>query len=224
MATDDRDLQALLRLMAWLSPAFPVGSFAYSGGLERAVHDGLVHDSKSLRDWIETLIHHGAVWNDAVLLAEAHRAGEDVPRLAAVAELAEALAGSKERHTETMLLGEAFLSAAGAWPHGIFSILPAKTAYPVAIGAVAGAHAIPVEKALAAFLHALSSQMLSAGIRLGVTGQKDGVAILAALENTIADVAKRAARSDLDDLGAATVQADIVSLRHETQATRLFRS
>lgn len=224
LVSDGRDLQALLRLMAWLSPAFPIGSFAYSGGLERAVHDGLVHDSKSLKDWIETIIHHGAVWNDAVLLAEAHHAGEDAPRLAAVVELAEALAGSKERHTETMLLGEAFLSAAGAWPHGIFSILPTKAAYPVAVGAVAGAHAIPVEKALAAFLHALASQMLSAGIRLGVSGQKDGVAILAALEAAIADVATRAGRSDLDDLGAATVQADIASLRHEIQGTRLFRS
>lgn len=222
--TDNHDLQALLRLMAWLSPAFPVGSFAYSGGLERAVHDGLVHDSKSLRDWIAALICHGSVWNDAVLLAETHHAGEDAPRLAAVAELAEALAGSKERHTETMLLGEAFLSAAAAWPHTIFSLLPAKTAYPVAVGAVAGAHGISIEKVLAAFLHALASQMLSSGIRLGVTGQKDGVAILSALEDTIAEVATRAAHSDLNDLGAATVQAEIASLRHETQATRLFRS
>lgn len=210
--------------MAWLSPAFPVGSFAYSGGLERAVHDGLVHDSDSLRDWITTLIHHGAVWNDAILLAEAHHAREDASRLAAVGELAEALAGSKERHTETMLLGEAFLAAASAWPHEVFSLLPAKTAYPVAVGAVARAHDISATKALAAFLHALASQMLSAGIRLGVTGQKDGVAILAALEEAIAEVAKRAAQSGLDDLGAATVQADIASLRHETQGTRLFRS
>ena len=224
VAADDRNLQALLRLMAWLSPAFPVGSFAYSGGLERAVLDGLVHDSKSLRDWIATLIQHGPVRNDAILLAEAHHAGVDGERLAAVAELAEALAGSKERHNETMLLGDAFLSAAGAWPHGIFSMLPAKTAYPVAVGAVAGAHEVAVDKTLAAFLHALASQMLSAGIRLGVTGQKDGVAILAALEDLIADVARRAAQSNLDDLGAATVQADIASLRHETQGTRLFRS
>ncbi|WFU00790.1 urease accessory protein UreF [Rhizobium sp. CB3171] len=223
-AAEDGDLQALLRLMAWLSPAFPVGSFAYSGGLERAVHDGLVRDSASLGDWIAALIRHGSVWNDAVLLAEAHGAAEDAARLAAAAELAEALAGSKERHQETMLLGEAFLSAANAWPHPVFSMLPAKTAYPVAVGAVAGAHDIAREKALAAFLHALASQMLSAGIRLGVTGQKDGVAILAALEDIIAEVAKRAAQSSLDDLGAATVQADIASLRHETQGTRLFRS
>ncbi|MGY5808150.1 urease accessory protein UreF [Rhizobium sp. LEGMi198b] len=223
-AAENGDLQALLRLMAWLSPAFPVGSFAYSGGLERAVHDGLVRDSASLGDWIAALIRHGSVWNDAVLLAEAHDAAEDAARLAEAAELAEALAGSKERHQETMLLGEAFLSAANAWPHPVFSMLPAKTAYPVAVGAVAGAHDIAREKALAAFLHALASQMLSAGIRLGVTGQKDGVAILAALEDIIAEVAKRAAQSSLDDLGAATVQADIASLRHETQGTRLFRS
>lgn len=222
--TDNRDLQALLRLMAWLSPAFPVGSFAYSGGLERAVHDGLVGDGIGLKDWIEALIRHGSVWNDAVLLAEAHRAGGDMTRLAAVAELAEALAGSKERHNETMLLGDAFLSAAGAWPHEIFSMLPARTAYPVAVGAVAGAHGIPAEKATAAFLHALASQMVSAGIRLGVGGQKEGVAILARLEDLLADVARRAAHSSLDELGSASVHADIASLRHETQGTRLFRS
>ncbi|MBB4566215.1 urease accessory protein UreF [Rhizobium leucaenae] len=223
-AAENGDLQALLRLMAWLSPAFPVGSFAYSGGLERAVHDGLVRDTASLKDWIAVLIRHGSVWNDAVLLAEAHGAAEDAARLAEAAELAEALAGSKERHQEAMLLGEAFLSAANAWPHPVFSMLPAKVAYPVAVGAVAGAHGISREKALAAFLHAVASQMLSAGIRLGVTGQKDGVAILAGLEHVITEVAKRAAQSSLDDLGAAAVQADIASLRHETQGTRLFRS
>jgi urease accessory protein len=222
--TENGDLQALLRLMAWLSPAFPVGSFAYSGGLERAVHDGLVQDVESLRDWTAALIRHGSVWNDAVLLAEAHGAAEDAARLAEAAELAEALAGSKERHQETILLGEAFLSAASAWPNPVFSMLPAKVAYPIAVGAVAGSHGISRAKALAAFLHALASQMLSAGIRLGVTGQKDGIAILAALEDVIAEVAKRAAQSSLDDLGAATVQADIASLRHETQGTRLFRS
>lgn len=223
--TDDRDdLQALLRLMAWLSPAFPVGSFAYSGGLERAVHDGLVADSAGLGDWISTLMQNGSVWNDVVLLVEAHRAGADAQRLAAVAELAEALAGSKERHDETLLLGNAFLSAAAAWPQEIFSMLPARTAYPVAVGAIAGAHGIPAEKAAAAFLHALASQMVSAGIRLGVGGQKDGVAILARLEGFFAAMARRVAQSSLDDLGSASVQADIASLRHETQGTRLFRS
>ncbi|ARO31423.1 urease accessory protein UreF [Rhizobium sp. NXC14] len=222
--SEDRELQALLRLIAWFSPAFPIGSFAYSGGLERAVADGLVTDAASLADWIGTLIGHGSVWNDAVLLAESHRRQAEAPGLAEIAALAEALAGSRERHKETMLLGEAFLLAARAWPDEVFERLPGKTAYPIAVGAVAGAHAIRPEKVLAVFLHAYASQTVSAGIRLGVAGQKDGVAILAGLEEQIAGIARRAAASTLDDLGSATVQADIASLRHETQTIRLFRS
>ncbi|WP_454850657.1 urease accessory protein UreF [Rhizobium binxianense] len=222
--TEDGELQALLRLTAWLSPAFPVGSFAYSGGLERAVHDGLVKDAASLGNWIETLIANGTAWNDAVLLAESHRSHAEAGRLAKAAELAEALAGSRERHQETMLLGEAFLAAARAWPDGIFDRLPARAAYPVAVGAVSGAHGIPLGQALAMFLHAYASQAVSAGIRLGVAGQKDGVGILAGLEGCIARIAERAARSTLEDLGSATVQADIAGLRHEVQQTRLFRS
>jgi urease accessory protein len=222
--SEDGDIQALLRLMAWLSPAFPIGSFAYSGGLERAVHDRLVANAEDLADWIATVVEHGSVWNDALLLAEALTASDDATRLGEVAELAEALAGSRERHQETMLLGEAFLSAAMAWPDEVFSRLPVKAAYPVAVGAVAGAHGVAAQKAIAAFLHSLASQSISAGIRLGVSGQKDGVAILAGLERLIAVVAKKAARSSLNDLGSATIQADIATLRHEIQGTRLFRS
>lgn len=222
--TEDAELQALLRLMAWLSPAFPVGSFAYSGGLERAVHDGLVTDAHSLATWAANLMERGAVWNDAVLLTESHRCHGQPERLGELAELAEALAGSRERHQETMLLGDAFLSAASAWPDEVFDRLPRHVAYPVAIGAVAGAHGVGSEKAVAAFLHAYLSQAVSAGIRLGVAGQKDGVAILSRLEDDITSVAKRATVSTLDDLGSATIQADIMSLRHETQSTRLFRS
>ncbi|MEK1894790.1 MAG: urease accessory protein UreF [Rhizobium sp.] len=222
--TEDGDLQALLRLMAWLSPAFPVGSFAYSGGLERAVHDRLVTDAHSLAAWALNLIERGVVWNDAVLLAESHRCHGQRDRLGELAQLAEALAGSRERHQETMLLGDAFVAAASAWPDAVFDRLPQHVAYPVAVGAVAGAHEVASERAIAAFLHAYLSQAVSAGIRLGVAGQKDGVAILARLEGDIARIATRSATSTLDDLGAATIQADIMSLRHETQSTRLFRS
>ncbi|MBB3589840.1 urease accessory protein [Rhizobium sp. BK529] len=218
------ELQALLRLTAWLSPAFPVGSFAYSGGLERAVADGLVGDADMLRRWLQTMIGNGSVWNDAVLFAESHRSHGDATRLAELADLAAALAGSRERHQETMLLGEAFLTAAQAWPDDVFERLPKKAAYPIAVGVVTGAHGIALEKALAGFLHAYLSQSVSAGIRLGVAGQKDGLAILSRLEEHVIDIAARAARSSLDDLGSASVQADIAGLRHETQQTRLFRS
>ncbi|MDI7860676.1 urease accessory protein UreF [Rhizobiaceae bacterium n13] len=218
------DIQGLLRLMTWLSPAFPTGAFAYSTGLEQAVADGLVGDAEALGAWIRAVIVHGSGWNDAVLFAESYRCHGDSDRLAAVAELAEALSGSRERHMETMLLGDAFLAAVRAWPDPLFDRIPARLAYPVAVGAVAGAHRIDLEQALAGFLQAASSQFVSAGIRLSVAGQRQGVAIIACLENDVGQTAARAAVSSLDDLGSSTFGAEIAALRHETQVSRLFRS
>ena len=214
----------LLRLMTWLSPAFPVGAFSYSGGLEQVVADGAVRDAGTLQDWLESLLAHGNLWNDAVLFAAAHRAAGDSGRLAEVVELAEALAGSAERHRETMLQGEAFLAAAASWPHPVLKGLGGAAAYPVAVGAVAAAHGVAAEAGLAAYLHAVASNLVSVAIRCGVIGQRHGVAVLAALEARIAALAAAAAGSTLDDLGSAAMRAEIASLRHETLPTRLFRS
>jgi urease accessory protein len=222
--TSASEMQALLRLLTWLSPAFPVGGFAYSGGLERAVHDCQVRDAAGLQVWIGALMAHGTIRTDGVLLAEAFCQVDDEAGLADVAALASALAGSSERHQETTLLGEAFVTASRAWPHPLFDRLPRACAYPVAVGAVAAAHAVPLENALTAFLHAAASQLVSAGIRLSVSGQRDGVAIMAGLEEIIADSAASIKNSTLDDLGSFTILADIASLRHETQPSRIFRS
>lgn len=213
----------LLRLMAWLSPAFPVGSFAYSHGLERAVHDGLVQDRASLAAWVGMLLERGSAWNDAVLAAESHRraGNEDVTE---IVELAEALAGSKERHMETMQQGAAFLDAARQWAGTETLALPTACPYCVAFGAVAGGHGIAVEAALSAFLQAFASNQVQAAIRLSVIGQQGGVGIVVELEPLIAETAKRAAASSPDDLGSATMMADIMAMRHETQYSRLFRS
>ncbi|MBP2567210.1 urease accessory protein UreF [Agrobacterium tumefaciens] len=222
--SEDRGVAALLRLMAWMSPAFPVGGFSYSGGLEKAVEDRRVGDAAALRDWLDTLLRCGSLWNDAVFLAHAWRNAGDAAVLSETADLARALAGSAERYRETVLLGDAFVAAAGAWPHAVLDVLPKDVPYPIAVGAVAAGHAVPLRDTIAAFLHAGVSQIVSAGIRLGVAGQKDGVAILAASEAIIAEMAARAMQSTLDDLGSATIIADTAAMRHETQGTRLFRS
>jgi urease accessory protein len=220
---EGRPEAAQLRLMAFLSPAFPIGGFSYSHGLERAAHDGFLPDAAALREWLSDLIAFGSGWNDAVLFAEAHRrAGRD--ELAELAELAEALAGSEERHRETMLQGAAFIVAAGAWPHPIFERLPGDCPYCVAAGAILGAHDVPLETALAAWLQAFAMNLAQAGIRLGVTGQRGAMTTVAALEPLILDTARRAGTSTLDDLGSATILSDIVAMKHETQASRLFRS
>lgn len=215
---------ALIRLMTWLSPTFPVGGFTYSHGLEQAVADGMVTDQDTLRDWISVLLSQGSAWNDAVLLAESWRlAGEGVD-LTEVADLAEALAGSSERHLETMNQGIAFLAASGAWPLPVHEQLAGGAAWPVAVGAVAGAAAMPLESTLAAFLHAFAANQVQAALRLMSLGQVAGVSVLASLEPVIGAVASRAAQSTLDDLGAAALNAEIAAMRHETLNSRIFRT
>lgn len=216
--------QGLLRLMAWLSPAFPVGGFSYSAGMESAVVEGHVDDGDGVEAWLGVLLAHGGLRNDAILLAEAHRVQGEGQSLEEIISLATALAGSAERHAETTRLGEAFVKAAAAWPHPVIDALVGPVPYGVAVGAVAAAHGVDRVDAIAAFLHAQISQYVSVAIRLGVIGQTRGVSILAASEAPILNAASSYARLDLDDLGSATIIADTLSMRHEIQYSRLFQS
>lgn len=216
---------ALVRLQSLMSPAFPVGSFSYSHGLESAVAAARIGDAESLREWLAALVSFGSGWNDAVLLAEAWRLARADRDVAELAELAAALAGSLERHTETTLQGAAFIAAAkSGWPEPSLDGLPDPCPYPVAVGTVAAAHGLPLGAALAAFLQAFAGNLAQAAIRLGVVGQNGAVAVIAGLEPTVVETAARAALSDLDDLGSATVLSDIMAMRHEAQYSRLFRS
>ncbi len=227
----DAEAAALYRLMTWLSPAFPVGGFSYSSGIEWAVEAGDINDANSLGDWLAAMLSDGSGFCDGVFLGYSHRAvaADDDRALREIAELAAAFVPSRERQLETTTQGRAFIEIArAAWDcdglsHAIAQCEGA-IVYPVAVGIVSAAHAIPLEPALHAFLHALVSNWISAGTRLIPLGQTDSQRVLAALEQTVAETAKRAIMATLDDLGGATFRADLSSLRHETQYTRLFRS
>jgi urease accessory protein len=222
---------ALYRLMTWLSPAFPVGAFSYSSGIEWAVEAGDIVDAASLRGWLSSMLGDGSGFCDAVFLAQAHRAasaGDDVA-LREIAGLAAAFVPSRERQLETTTQGRAFIEIArSAWTcDGLDKLVAAcdgAIVYPIAVGLVSAAHGLPVASSLHAFLHAVVSNWISAGARLVPLGQTDSQRILAALEADVAATAKRALGASLDDLGSVTFRADLASLRHETQYTRLFRS
>jgi urease accessory protein len=221
---------ALYRLMTWLSPAFPVGAFSYSSGIEWTVEAGDVTDAASLRDWLAAMLSEGSGFCDAVFLAQAHRAAsaQDAAGLREIAELAAAFVPSRERQLETSTQGRAFVEIArSAWAcDGLDAMVAAcgGMVYPVAVGVVSAGHAVPLEPAMHAFLHAVVSNWISAGARLVPLGQTDSQRILASLEADVAATARRALEASLDDLGSATFRADLASLRHETQYTRLFRS
>ena len=222
---------ALYRLMTWLSPAFPVGAFSYSSGIEWAVEAGDITDAASLRDWLAAMLAEGSGFCDGVFLAQAHRAvsQRDDTALRETAELAAAFVPSRERQLETTTQGRAFIEIArSAWScEGLDEVIAAcdgPIVYPVAVGVVSTAHGIPLPPAIHAFLHALVSNWISAGARLIPLGQTDSQRVLAALEPVVVATAKRALEAGLDDLASSTFRADLASLRHESQYTRLFRS
>ena len=220
---------AHLALMVWLSPAFPVGAFAYSHGLEWAHEAGDLTDAASVEDWLGSLLAFGSARNDAILFAAAYRAAGDGARLAEIAALALALATSPERRLETTTQGDAFVGAIlRSWPSRAMALLKEvwsePVAYPVAVAVAAAGHEIPLEPALEAFGLNFVSSLVSAAVRLGIVGQTDGQRVTAALVPQVRRLAASAMEAGLDDLGGCAFRSDLAALRHETQYTRLFRS
>lgn len=211
----------LQKLLTWLSPAFPVGAFAWSAGLESAIADKRVTDSHALQNWLEGTLAHGGLKTDAILLAHAWR-GE--PTLQDLADLLIALTPAYERLLETTTTGDSFATAARAWPSEVYDRLPRPCPYPLAVGAIAAAHGIGLDDTLLAFLTAAVHTQVSVAIRLVPLGQTDGLRVMAALEPQIAALAETAATATLADLGAIAYATDIAQMRHETLEPRIFRS
>ena len=225
---------ALYRLLSWLSPCYPIGAFSYSHGLEGAIHAGLVTDAGTLAVWLTDIVTEGAGRNDAIFLRAAYEASVDADdgALAEAADLAAAFQPCAELLLETTAQGAAFLdTTTAAWPTATLDKLrqvrqgrPAPL--PIAVGAAAAGHGLPLSATLHGYLHAFAANLVSAGIRLVPLGQTDGQRIIARLEPVITQLvdAILAFATPLDHLAANTFLNDWCSMRHETQYTRLFRS
>ncbi|KAA8607017.1 urease accessory protein UreF [Salipiger aestuarii] len=205
-----------LTLHQIFSPAFPVGSFAWSHGLETAVQQGQVSDADGLENWLAAVLRHGAGWSDAVLLACAAR-GEDA---AALTELGRALSPSAERRAETMQQGRAFAATVS----DVWGVAIPAAPYPVAVGLTVRALALPPGVALRLYLQAFAANLTGAGLRLIPLGQTDGQRITLALSPLCAELAAAAQDAGTDDIGGFAPLLDIASQRHDMLYSRLFRS
>ena len=223
---------ALYRLLAWLSPAYPIGGFSYSHGIETAIEEGFVINRPSLVAWLQAVLGAGTGRVDGALFAAAWRAAEakDWQAFDAVAERAAAWRGTSEMALESRQQGGSFLSITRtAWPHpdldAAHERLNGEIALPVAVALAAAAHGIALEAALEGYLHAFIANLISAAVRAVPLGQSDGQIALASLEGAVQKAVETAlAVTDLDEVGTATPLLDWCSMRHETQYTRLFRS
>ena len=206
----------LLLLLNWMSPAFPIGAYAYSHGLEWAIEAGDISSAAEVEEWIRDVITRGSGWNDAVLFANAWT--QDVN------ELALALCSSQERYLETTYLGAAFRKAAAVFLAHSQQLDENEIAYPVAAAQACCAMGIDPAHALLAYLQGFSNTLISVAVRLVPIGQTAGLEIMRNLMPIISATAARAASATLDDLGSCSLLADIAAMKHETQYSRIFRT
>ena len=218
--------------MAWLSPSYPVGAFSYSSGIEWAVEAGDIKDADSLRRWLAVVIGEGGGFCDAVFFVHAHRslADTDDTALRTVAELAAAFAPSKERHLETTAQGAAFIEAttrgvalprarsAGRgldWASGLSGRGRRRGCGP-RHRARAGAARLPARGRLPISFRPACASFRSARATASACSRRSS--------RWSRRRRARALATSLDDVGSAALRADLASMLHETQYTRLFRS
>jgi len=220
--------ESLALLLAWFSPAFPVGAFSYSHGLEAMAEAGALAGRGDAADAIDAALRHGAGWTDAVLLAHAYGAARDGDgeTFDEIRALAAALSPSCERRAETLNQGEAFRAVTDAvWPgQRLIADDREGVALPVAVAAAGAARAVPLRPLAQAFLTAFAANLVSAAVRLVPLGQTDGQRLVRDLSKVAAAVARQAIAAPLDDVGGMALGLDVHSMRHEYQHVRLFRS
>ena len=225
---------ALLRQQSWLSPAFPIGSYSYSHGIEWAVEAGHICDRESLVDWLEADLCYGSGRNEAIFFIEAWRSAteDDSERLLEVAELAAAFRGTSEFALESSQQATACLATLRrVWPDRVvqrlselLSELSVPPALAVVLGARAAGQCVPCGLALPAFLQSYVANLVTAAVRLIPLGQTDGQLAIAELEQAVLIASAQAEHTTIHDLGSAAFMVDLASASHETQYTRLFRS
>ena len=226
-------LLALLRQQTWLSPAFPIGAYSYSHGLEWAIEAGQICDRETLVDWLEADLCYGSGRNEAIFFNEAWASAseDDRPRLLHVAELAVVFRSTSEFALESVQQSVACLGTLRrVWSDRLLDWLSdtlGKLNLPPALAVVpdrAATQCIPVGLALPAFLQSFVANLVNAGVRLLPLGQTDGQLALAQLEEAVLAASVDATQATLGDLGSAAFMVDLFSMAHETQYTRLFRS
>ena len=220
----DARLRALLAALHLASPALPVGGFAYSQGLERAIEDRLVSNESSALRWIGDLLllslarFEAPLWLrafDACAAGDAAGFARCNDELLAARETAELRAESVQMGASLLRL----LPALGAEPPALEPI-----AYPAAFAAACAALAIDREAGLAAYLWSWAENQVLVAVKTVPLGQQAGQRLLIALHTQLVQAIAVASQLKDDELGSAAVAFALASARHETQYSRLYRS
>jgi urease accessory protein len=220
----------LLGLIWLASPALPVGSFSYSDGLEAAIDHGMVSDEDSCAQWLIDQLWLIQVRGDMAVIAQAMQAWttSDVLRLQQLAQWVMATRESAEARLQTEQMGRSMLDWLRNLHPGENQALPLLASlppnYPLAMSLALTWTGSTVEQALQAYAFGWAENMTQAALKAVPLGQSGGQRVLARLVQDMPAAVQASMQLSDDDRQAFSPMWAILSSRHETQYSRLFRS
>jgi urease accessory protein len=221
---------ALIQLIWLASPALPIGGFSYSEGLEAAIDHGWVHDEHSAADWLIEQLHLTQSRGDMAVLGQMIAAwqGQDHARLEALSQWVHATRESAELRLQSEQMGRSMLE----WLRNQ-EALDANTiamcnrwvpTYPLMFALALSRTGAPLEQCLQAYAFGWAENMVQAAIKSVPLGQNSGQRILTKIAQHIASAVIHALQVTDDTRQAFSPMLAILSAKHETQYSRLFRS
>jgi urease accessory protein len=226
---------ALLHLLQLASPSLPVGAYSYSQGLESAIEAGTVHDAASARRWIVSHLREVVAYFDAPLqwrLLQAFEA-RDGEAVACWSERCLAARDTAEFRAETVQMGYSLttlllslLADAPDIDAALLPMLQAQSEPPLAAAWACAAVAlqVPAAAALLAMLFSLMENQVLVCVKSVPLGQVAGQRLLLSLRPEIEAAALFAQNLADDEMSNWSPGLSLLSMRHETQYSRLYRS
>jgi urease accessory protein len=222
------ELTALLHLA---SPALPIGAFSYSQGLESAIEHGLIHDGDSAREWIASGLTNVLARGELPFLAHqiTRWRDHDAAGLSAADEEFLASRESAELRRETQQMGWSLAQLCTQLEWGDAARLATLNAIkpisqPTAFAFAAYAHDAATDAALAAYAFSWVENQAAAALKAVPLGQIAGQRIIVALRVAIDTAVEKALDTSPGEINTFAPQLGILSARHESQYSRLFRS
>ena len=215
---------SLAKLLQLASPTLPVGAYSYSGGLEAACEAGVVSDAASAQRWIGDVLEWSTVRMEAPILLSflSGFEKEDLEKVKRINEMFLAARETAELRAETVQMGYSLNRLLK--DIGVGEVPVEEPSFPAAFAFAAAHWKIKPEDALQAYLWAWLENQVMAAVKAVPLGQTDGQKILLSLGGRLSSVAEKAKTLKEDDLGNFVPGLAMLSSKHETQYSRIFRS
>jgi urease accessory protein len=216
----------LLQLIWLASPALPIGGFSYSEGMEAAVDAALVKDEETAADWLLGQLHLTLARADLAVLAQAIPAwqGHDMQRIEELDAWVLQTRETSEFRQQTEQMGRSLVEWLKSVQPSLAARVTEPVTYPIAFALAASATTSTARDCLLAFAFGWAENMVQAALKSVPLGQGAGQRVLGRLSRDIPAAVDVALALHDEDRQAFSPMLAILSARHETQYSRLFRS